>query len=497
MTPRVLIVDDEPDVIRGFERILAAEPFEILSAGSGDEAIRVCREQRPEVVVTDLRMPGVNGLQTLRELRKIDPRILVILMTAYGTTQTVIEAMKAGAYEYVQKPFKIDRIREVVRGAVKAAAQMRQVVTYQPLLQEEEHTTGVIGKSEVMQEVFKKIGQVTETDATVLITGESGTGKELVARAIYHHSRRSNRPFLAVNCAAIPEALLESELFGHERGAFTGAVARRPGKFEAANEGTLFLDEIGDMSPAIQAKILRVLQNGEFERLGSNVPIRVNVRLLAATNRDLEAMVRTGEFRPDLFYRLNVVRIHLPALRERTEDIPLLVEYFARKYQDEVGRGREIKFSAATLQRLQEHPWPGNIRELENCLRTTLLTAKSGTILAEDLAFGPSLSESRASGVSPSPVSPPSTPVPQAGMEPLVRPLFDRLVEARKQMPSLDVFDLVGRSLIAEALERCDGNQVRAAQLLGISRSTLRKRIARYGLSIQTRIEHVKREDLS
>lgn len=503
MTTQVLIVDDEPDVIRGFERIFSGEPFRILSATSGEEALRVFQEKHPEVVVMDLRMPGMDGLQTLRAMRRQEPRTLVVLMTAYGTTQTVIEAMKAGAYEYIQKPFNIDKIRQVVRDAVRAAAGMRQVVTYQPLLQEEEHAAGIIGKSEAMQEVFKRIGQVAETDATVLITGESGTGKELVARAIYHHSRRADRPFLAVNCAAIPEPLLESELFGHERGAFTGAVARRPGKFEAAHEGTLFLDEIGDMSPPLQTKILRVLQNGEFERVGSNTTLRVNVRLIAATNRDLEEMVRLGQFRSDLFYRLNVVRIHLPALRERTEDIPLLVEYLARKHRKESGRERVALFAAEALDRLQRHPWPGNIRELENCVRTTLLTLKGDTVLAQDLALGGTPMESPSPPFPSPPPSPPPpafTPPPIQASEPsvaadalevggLLSPLFNQLVDYRSRYPKLDMFDVVERALVIHALNACDGNQARAARLLGISRSTLRKRIARYALTLHTRIE--------
>lgn len=496
MTTQVLIVDDEPDVIRGFERIFANEPFRILAANSGEEALRVFQDKRPEVVVMDLRMPGMDGLQTLRAMRRQEPRTLVVLMTAYGTTQTVIEAMKAGAYEYIQKPFNIEKIRQVVREAVRAAAGMRQVVTYQPLLQEEEHAAGIIGKSEAMQEVFKRIGQVAETEATVLITGESGTGKELVARAIYHHSRRADRPFLAVNCAAIPEPLLESELFGHERGAFTGAVARRPGKFEAAHEGTLFLDEIGDMSPPLQTKILRVLQNGEFERVGSNTTLRVDARLIAATNRDLEDMVRVGNFRSDLFYRLNVVRIHLPALRERAEDIPLLVEYLARKHHKESGRDRVAMFTAEAIERLRRHPWPGNIRELENCVRTTLLTLKGDTVLAQDLALGGAPMESTAppspvpnATAANAPAPEPQTPPDSLPVEGLLTPLFQQLVDYRNRHPKLDMFDVVERALVIHALNACDGNQARAARLLGISRSTLRKRIARYALTLQTRIE--------
>src|SRR6185295_10753123 len=329
---RLLLIDDEADVQYSFQRIFDTPEIELTTASSGEEALRIIPKLKPDLVLMDVRMGGMTGLETLRRIRQMDTKLLVILMTAYGTTQTAIEAMKLGAYDYLLKPFDVLRLKEIIGNALKAARDMRQVVSYQPLLESEDYELGIVGRSEAMQQVFKLIGQVTGTDATALITGESGTGKELVARAIYHHSHRSAQPFLAVNCAAIPEQLLESELFGHERGAFTGATLQRIGKFEQCNGGTIFLDEIGDMTPATQTKILRVLQSGTFERVGGNTPIKVDVRIIAATNKPLEEAVASRQFREDLFYRLNVVRIHIPPLRERREDVRLLVNYFLKKF---------------------------------------------------------------------------------------------------------------------------------------------------------------------
>src|SRR6478752_7439081 len=329
---KLLLIDDEADVQYSFQRIFDSPEIELTTASSGEEALRLLPKIKPDLVLMDVRMGGLSGLETLRRIRQIDSKLLVILMTAYGTTQTAIEAMKLGAYDYLLKPFDVPKLKDLVSNALKAARDMKQVVSYQPLLETEDYELGIVGRSEPMQQVFKMIGQVAGTDATALITGESGTGKELVARAIYHHSDRSKQPFLAVNCAAIPEQLLESELFGHERGAFTGATMQRIGKFEQCNKGTIFLDEIGDMTPATQTKILRVLQSGTFERVGGNQPIKVDVRVIAATNRPLEQAVAKGQFREDLFYRLNVVRVLVPALRERREDMRLLVNYFLKNF---------------------------------------------------------------------------------------------------------------------------------------------------------------------
>src|SRR5882672_8340181 len=312
---KLLLIDDEADVQYSFQRIFNSPEIELTTASSGEEGLKIIPRLKPDLVIMDVRMGGITGLETLRRIRQIDSRLLVILMTAYGTTQTAIEAMKLGAYDYLLKPFDIPKLKQIVAAAFKAARDMKQVVSYQPLLESEDFDLGIIGRSEAMQSVFKLIGQLAGSDATALITGESGTGKELIARAIYNHSKRSEQTFLAINCAAIPENLLESELFGHEKGAFTGAAVQRIGKFEQCDKGTIFLDEIGDMSATTQTKILRVLQSGTFERVGGNQAISVDVRVIAATNKALEQAVAARSFREDLFYRLNVVRVHIPALR--------------------------------------------------------------------------------------------------------------------------------------------------------------------------------------
>src|SRR5246500_4336993 len=351
---KLLLIDDEADVQYSFRRIFDSAEIEMTTASSGEEALDIIPKLKPDLVIMDVRMGGISGLETLRRIRQIDSKLMVILMTAYGTTQTAIEAMKLGAYDYLLKPFDVPKLKEIIANALKAARDMKQVVSYQPLLEKEDYELGIVGRSEPMQQVFKLIGQLAASDATALITGESGTGKELVARAIYHHSERKQQPFLAVNCAAIPEQLLESELFGHERGAFTGATMQRIGKFEQCNRGTLFLDEIGDMTPATQTKILRVLQSGTCERVGGNQPIKVDVRIIAATNKPLEQAVAARQFREDLFYRLNVVRIHIPPLRERREDIPLLVNYFLKKYVQE-GQSTPKSISSSVIKTLEKY----------------------------------------------------------------------------------------------------------------------------------------------
>src|SRR6516162_3772771 len=377
---KLLLIDDETDVQYSFQRIFDSPEIELSTASSGEEGLKLIPKIKPDLVLMDIRMGGMSGLETLRRIRQMDSKLLVILMTAYGTTQMAIEAMKLGAYDYLLKPFDVVKLKEVVTNALKAAQDMRQIVSYQPLLETEDYEAGIVGRSEAMQQVFKMIGQVAATDATALITGESGTGKELVARAIYHHSDRNQQPFLAVNCAAIPEQLLESELFGHEKGSFTGATSQRIGKFEQCNQGTIFLDEIGDMTPATQTKILRVLQSGTFERVGGNQPIKVDVRVIAATNKALEQAVAAKQFREDLFYRLNVVRIHIPPLRERREDIPLLVNYFLKRFaKDQPGPPRSI--APGALKALEKYHWPGNVRELENVLRRVLVVSQGDVVL--------------------------------------------------------------------------------------------------------------------
>jgi DNA-binding NtrC family response regulator len=406
----------------------------------------------------------------LRKLRELDPKLLIIMMTAYGTTQTAIEAMKLGAYDYVLKPLEVPKLKALIDSALKAARDMREVVSYQPLLDSEDYAEGIVGKSEPMHQVFKLIGQVSQSDATVLITGESGTGKELVARAIYHHSRRAESPFLAINCAAIPEHLLESELFGHEKGAYTGAVERRIGKFEQCDQGTIFLDEIGDMPLSTQTKILRVLQNGEFQRVGGNQTFHVDVRVIAATNKHPEQLIAVKKFREDLFYRLNVVRIHLPPLRERPEDIRLLVDYFLQQFlKSGTTPGKVTKISTEALKILDKSPWPGNVRELENVIERAAVVARGDSILPKDLPT--EVREPQSVAVPPDDLA--------AAIDMAVRPLY----ALAKKDPKLKIMAVVERELIARALIETNGNQVQAARLLGITRATLRKRIEKFRIA--------------
>jgi nitrogen regulation protein NR(I) len=479
---KLLLIDDETDVQYSFQRIFDSPEIELSTASSGEEGLRIIPKLKPDLVIMDVRMGGITGLETLRRIRQLDSKLLVILMTAYGTTQTAIEAMKLGAYDYLLKPFDVPKLKEIVANALKAARDMKQVVSYQPLLESEDYELGIVGRSEPMQQVFKLIGQLAASDATALITGESGTGKELVARAIYHHSNRSQQPFLAVNCAAIPEQLLESELFGHERGSFTGATTQRIGKFEQCNHGTLFLDEIGDMTPATQTKILRVLQSGTFERVGGNQALKVDVRIIAATNKPLEQAVAARQFREDLFYRLNVVRIHIPPLRERREDIRLLVNYFLKKFAQKHKQAPKAVMPHA-LKALEKYHWPGNVRELENIIQRALVMAKGDAILLGDLP-------GEISGLGAASVV--GAPVPAAAGEgalsdvaALARQLF---VWARKD-PKLKVIPTVERELVIQAMKETSGNQVHAAKMLGITRATLRKRLVKFGIQRELEIK--------
>jgi len=512
---KLLLIDDEADVQYSFRRIFDASDIELHTASSGEEGLRLIPRVKPDLVLSDIRMAGLNGLETLRRIRQLDPQLPVILMTAYGTTQTAIEAMKLGAYDYLLKPFDVPRLKQLVADALKAARDTRQAVALRPQLEPQDYELGVIGRSAPMQEVFKLIGQLAASDATALITGESGTGKELVARSIFQNSRRAKEPFMAINCAAIPENLLESELFGHEKGAFTGATAQRPGRFEQCHRGTLFLDEIGDMPPATQTKILRVLQNGTFERVGGNTTLQVDVRIIAATNKPLEEAVARREFREDLFYRLNVVRVHMPPLRERQGDIRLLVDFFLRKIGGAAGAPKTI--GERTLAILEAYHWPGNVRELENVLRRAVVVSKGPAILESDLpaeVLQPAAVAAARPGAgtppaaSPGPVSPavPAGPVstaptsasapgaseaaaPAAGpavTDPTltgdIRPLVLQLFRWARLQSGIKVLPAVERELVIEALKETQGNQVRAAKLLGITRATLRKRVDKFGI---------------
>ena len=472
----ILIIDDEADVQYSFRRMFGSPDLRVEGADSGEEGLRAIAELKPDVVITDVRMGGMTGLETLARIRAEDAKLPVIMMTAYGTTQTAIEAMKLGAFDYLLKPFDVPKLKEVVAKALEASRAMKQVVSYEPLLESEDYDIGIVGRSAPMQEVFKLIGQLAGSNATALITGESGTGKELVARAIYSHSLRGDKPFLAINCAAIPENLLESELFGHEKGAFTGANTQRVGKFEQCNGGTIFLDEIGDMTLPTQTKILRVLQSGTFERVGGNEPVKVDVRVIAATNKPLEEAVADKEFREDLFYRLNVVRLRLPPLRERADDIPLLVNYFLRKFANELGKP-VTSIQSEALTALRVHTWPGNVRELENVIQRAFVVCKGEALLLSDLP-----GEIVSGGAVPPVETPAGTTAPTvtagADIESLARELF-RHARADQE---LAILPAVERELITCALRETGGNQVQAAKLLGITRATLRKRVEKFGI---------------
>ncbi len=492
---KLLLIDDEADVQYSFRRIFDSPEIELTTAASGEEGLKLLTKVKPDLVIMDVRMGGITGLEALRRLRQIDAKLPVIMMTAYGTTQTAIEAMKLGAFDYLLKPFDVPKLKQIVAAALKASRDMKQVVSYQPALETEDYEMGIIGRSEPMQNVFKLIGQLAMSDATALITGESGTGKELVARAVYHHSQRSSQPFLAINCAAIPENLLESELFGHEKGSFTGAAVQRIGKFEQCNNGTIFLDEIGDMSLPTQTKILRVLQSGTFERVGGNQPMKVNVRVIAATNKNLEQAVAAKEFREDLFYRLNVVRIRMPALRERPTDIPLLVNYFLKKYgQAHKGPLKAITNDALTA--MQAYRWPGNVRELENSIQRALVVAKGDAILESDLPSEIFSAPADIAAATSSPMAAPAAPDAPAAATPAPAPqtvdetivLIRRLFDWARTKGDQKLIPTVERELIIHALAETGGNQVRASKLLGITRATLRKRIEKFKIKQQLTI---------
>ncbi|MCH5375869.1 MAG: sigma-54 dependent transcriptional regulator, partial [Planctomycetes bacterium] len=360
--PTLLIVDDEPNVLYSLEKALKTDTLRVITTARAKPAIELVQQAKPDVVLLDVRLPDMSGLDAFEQMHKIDPRLPVIIITAHATTETAIEAMKRGAYDYLVKPADVHEMREIVGKAVELSRLRHVPAVFEMETTDDPSADHIVGLSAAMQRVYKDIGRVAPLDVNVLILGESGTGKELVARAIYQHSRRHQRPYLAINCAAIPEPLLESELFGHERGAFTGADRKRIGKFEKADNGTLFLDEIGDMTTATQAKILRLLQDGRFERVGGNETIRTDVRIIAATNKNLEAAIPEGRFREDLYYRLKVFSIYLPPLRQRKEDLPRLVTHFINLLNQDFGR-HVTSVTPETMEFLDAHDWPGNVRE--------------------------------------------------------------------------------------------------------------------------------------
>ncbi|MBW1773586.1 MAG: sigma-54-dependent Fis family transcriptional regulator [Deltaproteobacteria bacterium] len=472
----ILIIDDDDQLRKSFEKLLTEEGYGVENAPSGESGLKVVQSKAPDLVILDVRLPGMSGLETFQAIQGIDPKIPVIIMTAYGTTETAIEAIKMGAFDYILKPFDIPEMLTVITEALHAGRFMRIPVEMNGS-PDKVSSEAIIGKSKPMQDVYKAIGRVAATDATVLIRGESGTGKELVARALYQHSRRATKPFLVINCVAIPETLLESELFGYEKGAFTGAAHRRVGKIEQANRGTIFLDEIGDMPFSIQAKILRLLQEKSIERLGGREPIPVDVRIIAATNRDLEKSLDEGRFREDLYYRLKVVTLWLPPLRERAEDIPLLIDYFLSRYIFEIGMDNPGVAKEAR-DTLGAYHWPGNVRELANTIQKALIFSRGAPISQKGITQA-------ISGRDPG--------RPSDGGGAADQPIRQWVRDALSEEDAANLFerqmDKFASILIREALNITGGNRSKAAKLLGLSRPTLHSRIEKYGLKLETSVK--------
>jgi two-component system nitrogen regulation response regulator GlnG len=481
----LLVIDDEPLILDCFRYLFPATEVQLTTAECAADGIRQFTECRPDVVMLDIGLPDMSGLDVLRRFQEIDAKVPVILITGQGTAATAIEAMRLGAFDYVVKPLDPDALCALLQRAWEVSRLMRVPAMVPGGGPEVPSGELMIGNCPVMQDVYKSIGRVAPQDVTALILGESGTGKELAARAIYHYSRRSEKPFLAINCAAIPENLLESELFGHEKGAFTGADRRRIGKFEQCHDGTLFLDEIGDMTPLTQTKILRVLQDGQFERVGSNDPVKVNVRIIAATNRNLEARVAAGEFRSDLFYRLNVFTIRLPPLRERGEDVILLARHFLKKFGRDFGR--EIHdFAPDALKLLTDYTWPGNIRELQSVVKKALLETVS-PVISPDCLSG--TLRSRPVEI----LTDESTRASQSVDFPAV--IRERL-EAETTNLHAEMLTLLERILLPEVLRHTGGNLSQAARILGITRPTLRAKLAEAGLVLERSLTDTREIDL-
>jgi two-component system nitrogen regulation response regulator GlnG len=474
----LLLVDDEPKLI--FEQVshvFAPPGFQIRIARSGSEAISHVARGQTDLVLLDVLLPDMSGLEVCQRIRQIDARIPVIFITQTTSTDTAIEAMRQGAFEYLFKPLDLDRLEEVVTEALEIVRWMRQpavVAEEDNAVPEDLCGDAIVGRCPAMGEVYKAIGRVADQNVIVLITGESGTGKELVARAIYQHSGRSDKPFLAINCAAIPESLLESELFGHEKGAFTGADRRRIGKFEQCNGGTIFLDEIGDMPLATQGKILRLLQDQRFERVGGNETIQTDVRVITATNRDLKALSEQARFRPDLYYRLSVFTIRLPTLRERGDDLPMLVNYYLRRFSRELGKDvREVAPEA--MERLRKYAWPGNIRQLQNVVKQALLHATGPVLIPAFLCSAETAARDPADAAS------------QEGWATAFKNFICQRIESGSTDLNAEAQLEVDRVLLPAVLEFTDNNQFQAAKLLGLSRQTLRQRLRSIGRNVVKR----------
>ncbi len=462
----ILLVEDDPAIVRTLRQVLADEGYQVTVEPNAVSGVERAKRNGFDAVITDLKLPGgMTGLDLVRELHACQPRLPVLMMTAYGTTDSAIEATQSGAYDYLLKPFDMPELLSLVEQAVSASRLMSEPV--------EIGTPGpsgnaIVGNSRAMQAIYKEIGRIAAKPVSVLLRGETGTGKELIARAIYQHSDRAAAPFVTINCAAIPETLLESELFGHERGAFTGADARRIGRFEQAHQGTVFLDEIGDMTPGTQVKLLRVLQEKCLQRLGGKESIPVDVRVIAATHRDLEAAIKQNQFREDLFYRISVVVLTLPPLRERKEDIPALVGFFLQKYAGEFGV-ENPSIHPEAVEFLQTLSWPGNVRELENVTRKVLLVGQGYTISAEHVRTALA-----------------SVNLPQTSAEKSLVTYADELVMAAQRGDLSDAYarlhETADRVLLGRAISLAKGNQAKAARWLGISRLTLREKLIQFGL---------------
>jgi len=449
---KILVVDDETAILDTLKILLKREGYAVTTASTGKEAMVRLEEDPPDMVLTDIRMPGLTGLDVLNRAREVDPEAVVILMTAQASLQTAMEAVNAGAYHYLQKPFANEDLLGLLRRAAETRALKRENTALKKEIRKRERKEGrrPVGKARTFTDVLELAETVAPTDSTVLLSGESGTGKEVVARYVHELSGRSEGAFLSINCGALPESLLESELFGHVKGAFTGAVKDKKGLLEAATGGTLFLDEVGEMTPATQVKLLRALQEREVIPVGSTEAVAVDARIIAATNRELEEEIRKGEFRSDLYYRLNVIALHLPPLRDRKEDVPLLVDFFLRRLSEAEGRERTIQEEA--LEALKEYDWPGNVRELENALERAAVVARGGAIGVEHLPG-------------------------RVREAPPARVVSDGPAEN----PTME---LVERAYIAWVLQAEDGNKTRAAEVLGIDPSTLYRKLNRYGIEI-------------
>lgn len=471
----ILIIDDDDQLRKSFDKLLVEEGYTVDTAPSGETGLEIVRNRALDLVILDMRLPGISGFDTFRAIQAIEHKLPVIIMTAYGTTETAIEATKIGAFDYILKPFDVPDMLNIIEKALEAGRFMRTPVEVDPI-PDKVSLEAIVGKSKPMQDVYKAIGRVSPTDATVLIRGGSGTGKELVARAVYQHSLRAEKPFLVINCVAIPENLLESELFGFEKGAFTGASRRRVGKIEQADGGTVFLDEIGDMPGSIQAKILRLLQGRTIERLGGRETIPVDVRIIAATNRNLEAALAEGRFREDLYYRLKVVTIWLPSLCEKPDDIPLLSDYFLSRYASSMDVNNP-GISEEALNMLKSYPWPGNVRELENTIQKALIFNRGAPVSSEDISQAIS---------STTPAKGTGTEAGEKAVRTWIRTLLSSDDSENRFDSCMDKF---ASMTISEALNLTGGNRSRSAKLLGLSRPTLHSKIEKYKLKLKTSVK--------